>query len=67
MKSFIAVSTSTLRCRCTCKRDKFESLSSPIVDLKYDFTLRIALKDLSLVADDTGIVSKIQIIQYIEG
>ena len=55
MKSFIAVSTSTLRCRCTCKRDKFESLSSPIVDLKYDFTHCIALKDLSLVADDTDI------------
>ena len=67
MKSFIAVSTSTLRCQCTCKRDKFESLSSPIVDLKYDFMHCIALKDLSLVADDTGIVNKIQIIRYIDG
>jgi hypothetical protein len=38
---------------------KLDSRSSPIVDLKWDFKRLIALKDLWLVEDDTGIVSKI--------
>ena len=38
---------------------KLDSRSSPIVDLKWDFKCLIALKDLWLVEDDTGIVSKI--------
>jgi hypothetical protein len=45
--------------------DRLDSGSSPIVDLKWDFTRLVALKDLSLVADDTGIVSKILMMLYI--
>ena len=47
--------------------DKLDSLSSPIVYLKKDFTSLIALKDISLVADDTDIVSMILMMVYIDG
>ena len=47
--------------------DKLDSLSSPIVYLKKDFTSLIALKDISLVADDTDIVSMILMMVYIAG
>jgi hypothetical protein len=46
---------------------KLDSRSSPIVDLKWDFKRLIALKDLWLVEDDTGIVSKILMMLYIAG
>jgi hypothetical protein len=44
-----------------------DSHSSAIFDLKKEFTDLIALKDLSLVADNTGIVRKMQMILYMAG
>lgn len=38
-----------------------------MVERKYDFTCLIALHDLSLGADDTGIVSMILMLLYIAG
>ena len=49
---------------CMPISDKLDSHSSPIVDLKQDFTRVIALKDLSIVADSTGIVSQILMMLY---
>ena len=50
-----------------CISDKLDSHASPLVDLKQDCTRLVALKDLSLVADYTVIVSKILMMLYIAG
>ena len=60
-------STCTPLCKCILISVKLDSLSTPMVNLKWDFTRLIALKDISLAADDTGIVSKILMMLNIAG
>ena len=50
-----------------CVSDKLDSRSSPIVYITQDFKRLITLKDLSPVAEDISIVSKILMMLYVAG